>query len=499
MILSRNDCFDVTYEPERSALAREKKCQNTRNVNTRYIERLIHSGYVEEKQFTCERERGDYFSLTRSAFNILTGIMDWQEEYRRQELTDKTLSKMGKSALGTNQTPSEDALRQIRYLDSLRSPSLVSDERKRVYDQILYEAICAWDLTPLAFLRDTAHSVSHMSYQGNSRQRKRALQITNIIAAFRQNQYLTCLDRRPLDDVRDEAAEERAGETLPQPVGEQDVFAYATKCLKAWYKAHPESWLFFNPGEPMQSNWGSVPTFYDFHEIPGLYADSESEQEQFTGKKNILRYTALGLAVGATANYIVYHASSRPLRWNYRIEFSAIETVQKIYEQQLQNYNLPSLGRSVRYAIMFCESVYQFESFFWDITHPQSKQHRPGNIPAPYTGLFAILVNSAGLQQLRMLMEFGPVNFTRNIIREICQIDQEYSRKNNIAPSLFPVNDAIFQLSFHDTPVLCAYDLEIGKLRDAVAEYLLGRKFYVACYPEQMKFIRRIMPDVEFI
>ena len=87
----------------------------------------------------------------------------------------------------------------------------------------------------------------------------------------------------------------------------------------------------------------------------------------------------------------------------------------------------------------------------------------------------------------------------QNLIRDICEIENNYSSEHGINPRIFATHDLRYPLSYNNTPVLFAYDLEVGKLRQSLIDYQLGKEFYVACYPEQVKFIRRIMPNVKFI
>lgn len=160
---------------------------------------------------------------------------------------------------------------------------------------------------------------------------------------------------------------------------------------------------------------------------------------------------------------------------------------------------IPGFERSVDYAIMFFENVFQFSAIFADLLEPNSNRHHPGQIPMPFMRMFLVPVNSSGLQQFRMLMEFTPYEFQRTVVRDICEIEQEYARQHGMQPRMYPTNDPDYPLSYKNCPVLFAYDLEIRRLRQALISYQLGKKFYVACYPEQVRFIRRIMPDVEFI
>lgn len=148
---------------------------------------------------------------------------------------------------------------------------------------------------------------------------------------------------------------------------------------------------------------------------------------------------------------------------------------------------------------MFFDSIYQFEALFADLLRPASNRQRPGNIPSPYAGMYLVPINTSGLLQLRMLMEYPPYEFMQIVVRNICEIEDEYSVAHNSASRIFATRDTHYPLSYRNKPVLFAYDLEVGRLRQALIDYQLGKRFYVACYPEQVRFIRRIMPEVQFI
>jgi hypothetical protein len=248
--------------------------------------------------------------------------------------------------------------------------------------------------------------------------------------------------------------------------------------------------------------WKTTPVFYSLNEIPGYNKSAESTGAKGSAakeKKNTLRSTAIGVGIGAYVNYIIYHISQNKFRWNIGIEKAATKNICETMQTANKNKTIPGFERTTENAIMFFEKTNQFDALFADLLKVNNKYHRPGHIPMPFVRMFLIPINTSGLQQLRMLMEYTPYEFIQTTVREICEIENEYAKSQGISPRIFPTNDLDYPLAYNQQPVLFAYDMEVRKLRQAVISYQLGKKFYVACYPEQVKFIQRIMPDAEFI
>lgn len=90
--------------------------------------------------------------------------------------------------------------------------------------------------------------------------------------------------------------------------------------------------------------------------------------------------------------------------------------------------------------------------------------------------------------QLRILMLSSPHECESFAINKMLKL-------NNFVKT----PDRTYKLSLNGIPVLVAHAMNFRQLYDAWIDYRKGKKFYVACYPEQAKYIRKIMPDVEFI
>lgn len=506
MVMPRSSAFNTIYDPDTTLDVLADKCQRRWYINTDQIGVMRRSCYVEEKKYSYgknDAEQGRYYQMTHSALNLLTGVINWDLETKRTAKTTRNMKAYGKSMKSTNFMPSKETTRLLSYLEMLSDSSCETAERKAEYDQVLHEAIYCWDITLLGIAPQMANEVNPGCVGLNGTQKNRACKIASIIAMFRQNQYLTYLDRRPMDTKWMIGGIYSMAEWKERmSAGKADIMSLTYHCLNKWYTDNPQSYLFADPQRELSENltqWWNTPVFYDLQEIPQLYNYSKTDEPAATGQKNTLRNTALGVAIGVYENYMIYYGSSRKFKWHKGIEQIASKNVQDALNNYDRENPIRGANKIINHAIMFFDSIYQFETLFADLLRPKSRSQRPGNIPSPFAGMYLIPINTSGLQQLRMLMEYPPYEFMQNLIRDICEIENKYSAEHGINSRIFATHDLRYPLSYNNTPVLFAYDLEVGKLRQSLIDYQLGKEFYVACYPEQVKFIRRIMPNVKFI
>jgi hypothetical protein len=465
------------------------------------------SWYIEEKVFSTSEESVKLrdFYLTPASLTLLAGVIDWDVEFDRQDHAQSQQRKRWQQKKVVDFTPARGTETILARLNLLRSCKDNSNEQWEMYEQSLCEAVCCWDITMLGVAPELIGRANLTGYY-NAEQRSRAGRLANVLMMFRQNQYLTFLDRRPLDTnwaINGVNSERDFRKRLSE--GKVDLPALTSHCLRDWYNKFPDSFLFADPGRLLSENyeqWLSTPVFYSLHEIPGYMKSADAVGAQGSAakdKKNTLRNTAIGVGIGAYVNYIIYHMTRNKFRWNWGIEKNATKNICDTMRQANREKSIPGFDRTTEHAIMFFETVYQFEAIFADLLKPDQNRHRPGHIPTPYIRMFLVPINSSGLQQFRMLMEYTPYEFTKTLVRDICEIENNYAQIKGIPPRIFATNDPDYPLSYKNKPVLFAYDLEIRRLRQALLSYQLGKQFYVACYPEQIKFIKRIMPNVEFI
>lgn len=506
MVMPRSKFFGVFYDPNTTLDKLADKCQQRWYNNTDQIGVMRRSCYIEDKKYAYgknDSEQGRYYQMTRSSLNLLSGVIDWDLEAKRVAKMKRNMKAYSQSIKCTNFMPSQETMKLLTYLEMLSDDTQRSEERKGEYDRILHEAIYCWDITLLGIAPRMANEVNPGCVGLNGAQKYRACKLSNIIAMFRQNQYLTYLDRRPLDTKWVIGGINSPSDwTDRMTAGKADIMTLTYYCLRKWYTDHPQSFLFSDPQRDLTENytqWWNTPVFYDLQEIPQLFNNSKNDEPAATGQKNTLRNTALGVAIGVYDNYMIYYATSKKFKWHKGIEQIASKNVQDALNNYDRENPIRGANKIINHAIMFFDSVYQFDALFADLLRPKSKTQRPGNIPSPYAGMYLIPINTSGLQQLRMLMEYPPYEFMQDLIRSICEIENRHAINKKTSSRIFLTNDLRYPLSYNNTPVLFAYDLEVGKLRQALIDYQLGKKFFVACYPEQVKYIRRIMPEVKFI
>ena len=505
--MPHSDCFNVVYKPNTTLDTLASQCHKKRANNLVKLNVMEYGCYVEEKAFALNqsgKNKLQCFCLSRPSVNLLAGISDWNTEALRKEQSENKLLTGNKAMTTVDYSPSAATARILAKLDCLRGARTDGPEQEEQYERLLCDAICCWDVTMLGIAPELASDVNLTGYY-NAEQRYRLYKLANISMMFRQNLYLTCLDRRPLDDCEDAASFRTTSELCTNTNdGKVDMATYTAHCLNAWYAKYPESYLFDDPGRMLSEDyeqWLATPTFYALSEIPGYFKNNEKEKDNpniLAQNKNTVRSTALGIGIGAYVNYLIYHGPKNNFRWHTGIEKTATKYISEIMIGANKQKAIPGFDRFTEHAIMFFETARQFEYFFADLLYPNT-QHKPGNIPMPFMGMYLIPINASGVQQLRMLMEFTPYEFMQTTVREICEIEKEYAIDHGLPIRIFQTNDPIFPLSYNNEPVLFAYDMEVRKLRQAIIRYQLGKRFYVACYPEQVRFIQRIMPEVKFI
>lgn len=276
------------------------------------------------------------------------------------------------------------------------------------------------------------------------------------------------------------------------------IMEFCEYALSVWYKDHPNSYRYLNPWKDgiTEAEWQNTPAFYSVKEIPEFTKTIViSRGNRYLLSEQLIRYSCIGIAIGKNANYIVHHTRSRNTVWLPGIEQTCIEVFTKCINRFAENKNLLGANRTISSAIIICPSVKQFAALF-----PANK---PGGIGTkgkasivgqPYSKVFIIPLNHSGAKQLRWLMAATPANvevLVKNYLlkhKEFSERPVGIDRKNNI-----------FTLSYKKTPVLVAHMMEWQTLTWALEHYQAGRKFYISCYPEQVKFIQKIMPNAEFI
>lgn len=162
----------------------------------------------------------------------------------------------------------------------------------------------------------------------------------------------------------------------------------------------------------------------------------------------------------------------------------------KIWYDAHPDYLRFSQGKPCFYALIVTPSVQQFGGIFVALkTKHGTNSSIKHKVCDPYEAINIVTLNSAGTMEIRLLMSKTPLSADAFIARFMLQRNEDF----------YPTNDSLYPLSYKGRSVLIAHNLHLQHLFDALLDYENSKKFYVACYPEQVKFIRKIMPNAEFL
>ncbi len=487
-----------SYSPSTTAESRFKSCNSTHLYCLERIGLLTRGGYITDTTLKFGKNRGEKFHavrLERPGFYLLTGTPDLKLELQRLNFAYDSKRPVDRNKKEISYYPSLDMRNLHQLLYDIDSNPDKTAQDLALFEQIFSEAVSTWELTPLANSIALAAETQIRLKRSNSTQQFRMWQESNAIAMFRANNFLTYLDRRPIDTgwaingIASEQQYQRRKES-----GTLDIPAFMFHSLRKWYFEHPDSYLFTAPDLSLSEHyeeWKNTPAFYAKYEIPGFERLYLGEFEAKAGRQNVLRSTFLGLGIGARSNYIFYHYKPTTKSWNTGIE----RVTKRIVERSIDSYNehtpIPGAKREINDAILLCCSTLQFGSLFSKVRKKATITQRANAVKFgyPYRSLSIVPINASGVMQLRTLMLSTPDLIIRTTVREMITKHPEF----------YDVNDTVYPLGYKNKPVFIAYNLEYYSLCRAVNDYHDGKEFYVLCYPEQVSYIRRIMPEVKIL
>ena len=465
-----------------SMKARERACALDGNNGQTAIRLLRNAGYVTERKYRYDSRRNDIFTanyLTRSGLFVLTGTLSEEEELKRNKFAQEHLNPDGSDTRCYSLRPSKAMIDDVIRLNELVFQDGLDREQTK---DALYYAIETWMVTPLAADIFTSLSVQE-DPEIKQRQLYRAYCENTIISLFRAANFLTCLDRRPIETGWNFTCEQDEDAKPPN-----DIPAYVSRALTKWYTDNPDSYLFCDPAKSLFQNreeWLRTPAFYAMRELPDFEPTFDWEGPKISGQKNTLRHTFTGVAIGTRVAYICYNIHSKT-NWNPGSE----STSQKLVSAALQKVEIdgthPYENINCNHAIFFFESITRFKTLFHG-TGWKKKLSRL--IGIPYQSAFLIQISNAGVAQLKELMYSTPYDLQKKYIRELLEHDSRFEE----------TSDRLYPVAFNGTPVYIAYLLDYSELRTVYSDYLKERKFCICCYPEQATALRSIMPNVEYI
>lgn len=485
----------VIYDPDMPMTTRRDKCEQIRRNNMVRIGRMERGYYITygyRKFGTAQVDQFGFYSLTRSGLYLLTGTKDTETEKERVERSydlQRPYDKKNNDLV--NYTPPafqrEIAAAIADYL-SLTDPT---EQDRETFEKLFFHAVSEWLLTPLSSYMIEARNTSLNLAEVNGLTHYRMWRISNINAMFYAAGFLSMLDRRPLDQkwtfngVCPEHPHNRAAETIP---------ALTQNATRYWYKKNPDIYLFHEPKKTLETNreeWKTTPTFYGLHEIDGFELDVFKDIDYtVSGQKNAIRHTALGVGIGKKTNYILYHTKPKKMRWNSGIERYTARQIQDALDSYSLNEPVFGSGRVIQNALIFCDTIFQFAAIFDENIKPKKYISRPTlSFGTPFRSMNIILLNGAGVHQLAGLMNSTPVEYNRDLARRLKTMNSQF----------MDTGDWVYPLALNNMPVFLAYDLDYFQLCKAIEDWRLGKRFYVACYPEQVTFLQKILPNANYL
>lgn len=474
----------VEYDPNMTMEERERLC------HAEHVNRLVRLhvmeqyGYVEAVVRKYGRQSYEHIRImrfTQSGFNLISGVLD--DDVERQRLASVYSEKSRKVKNNSYLPQDETVMEMLSRLNFLASYDQATTEELDEFRRLLFTMIREGDLTPLSLNLPIARTVNascaikgHVLYRGWKEM--------NVNALFAANDFLTQRDRRPLKCYRP-VVDIRSDKWVA------NIQDYAFTTISEWYQDNPDAYLFKAPYEKPGDEWDTTPAFYGRSELPGFSEKpTAGEEDDENEKDNDTRYqTFTGLAIGTRTTYVVYHTKPVRTPWSPSVEENTIKALTQMLDDELEEYDIPGAKRDIKNAIMICPTIQQFGALF-ECALKRSKRNKTAStqVGSPYLSLCIIPLNHAGAMQLRILMLSSPHECESFAINKMLKL-------NNFVKT----PDRTYKLSLNGIPVLVAHAMNFRQLYDAWIDYRKGKKFYVACYPEQAKYIRKIMPDVEFI
>lgn len=478
------------YEPNGNIENRIDICEKAHRRRIDALYYMEQYGYIESVMLRTREAVIRAYRLTKPGFYLLTNTPDPETELQRWHHSKQPKKRNRKEQAYLPSDKQSETIRQLLYDKATKKHT--SKENRALFDDLFFESFMTAHLTPLATEPYLAKRVS-MYTNLKSNQIYTAWRLTNIEALFRALGCLTSIDRNHIDLRRKE-------KTSFDPFDDNskiDIQAFTQWTLEQWYTYHPDALTFNNPkpGSVSRNTWEATQSFYALTDLPGFESVITNEANMnLRGSNSIMRHSSLGLAVGSTTNYLVYHTKPKGFSWAINIERFVAKAAQQALDLAAKNRSVLGAKREVRNAIIVCPTVHQFAALF-KVEMPSTQQLKKyDRVDAPFNSASIVPINHSGIMQLRLLLLANPITYEAAAVRNFLTLPGFVQRPKGIDET-----DNIFPLLYNGKPVLLAQLMEYQKLYWALQKYNQGKRFYVICYPEQVKFIKKIMPEVEFL
>lgn len=529
MSLADSAYSSLEYSPDMSIDTRLYYSESAQGSRNKTLYRMEKYGYIKSYEVKYGPQRWQkvrIFKLTRHGLYFLTNTCDTDLERKRIVTYQETYNTNSEPTCYSSQSDKSKTLRA--RLNDLAKTKDTDPVAASEFEAALLTGINSDELTILASEPYKANFVNlALSKYGFDFYRE--YRNSNIRAMFRANNYLTCIDRRPLDpylnkkhlyettgannvDPNDRTTSEALGpitEEKPktEPTEKEEngnslidptlsIDAFSRETISQWYEKHADSLRFIKPTQSTERErklWENTPAYYEANELPGLdpVIDLPDNMISAGSLTNTRRRTFNGIAVGKKVTYLVYHTRQKHTLWSKSIESNTVRDVENILYKLQAETGQESLSRKLCHAIMFCPSVYQFAELFVGTRKKITRKNSITRLVGlPYRTVSIVTMTSSGKAQLRCLLQSSPEEYDRIMAESLAA---KYPDK------FHQTKDPLFQLGYKKKPVLLAYSMNFQRLFSAWEKYLNGERFFIMCYPEQVKYLKKIMPENEYL
>ena len=447
--------------------------------------------YVSDIQMTCgtPAESRSFRRITKMGVAVLMEIQDNAIESDEEDAEDMLL--LNREIKGTHfRSQSRSAYELREFLHDYASDT--SELGRKMFDEILYDAVTSAKATPLSYATELAKQVKLKTNKYSTNQKYSIWRLSHVIRMFQINDHLTYIDRRPYDTgfAIDGITDRESYEAYVAKYG-YTMAAITYHALTDWYNKHPDFYRFrqieSTPSTEAYYEWIQTPAFYSTRELP----ITDDHDQTFTvqdskGRLQHISTTHIGLATGKNGNFACYHGKTGPLKWNPAKESKAKDALEAaVREMKTQNPDNPC-NESVDFALYFCSSRHQFAALF---AHTKEKHKKGQQLPQPtskpYASIHAIPVNDSGTFILWCLLEYGPRRTEYNIHSGLVNANIGFSFRN----------DVCYPMTFNGKPVFTGYTMDFFKINTAIEDYLDGKDFFVCCLPDQAPWYKALFPN----
>ena len=473
-------CAGTLLDPTLPMEDRIAVCEKEHKTRLAIIASMVKYGYIEK----VSREDGKpgpsrimLYRLTRSGFHVLTGFFDpiLEEARMRAAGQNPVRNRNGLSY----QWLTEDEL------DILKSMTLFSQHRRNPINNQWFlgcaETAIESRYASILAIESTKAPDVQLTPSTNADELYRNWRLANVDAMFKANQYLTVIDVLPMSCIIP------VYDIYNVSRNKLDIPTYTHYTLDQWYTMHPETKRFTDPFPESEEDTQNTPGFYPLRVIPGFAPFEQIDHYRYRkiGSKTI-HHTCIGLATGTKANYVVYHTAPGHTSWKNSLENQSKTMLRRALEDIYRKSPHPHKNKPLEYALMFCPTPNQFEELFESAKESKKSAHTINN---PYDAVCIVPINHSGVAQLRLLMESNPITVVERLKYHI---SKNYSGFSTTLDSTFP-------LIFNHQPVLLAHTMDFRKLYTATKMYPHGKGLYISCFPEQVKYLQRILPHAIYL